>query len=126
MKEFRKENRLPSCNTAKKYLHMEIKEYLKEHYPEMYSKDSFYTKDASQYGFWDREKILDALDAFVKNKKRLPRVSEYSRKNNLPYYRTVLRYIGDLNVLYKTRYPQYVRQRENNLVRNSAESIAKK
>lgn len=94
--EYREENGLPSYTTVKKRCGNN-EQILNERYPHLFT----YRKQ------WNEEKIIKAFDEFVRKNGRLPGCKEFVRRNLMPSVKQVEKYMGDLYVFMRNRYPNY-------------------
>lgn len=95
VRDFLRRNNLPTINEVKSVTGMTPSYFLAKHY-----------KVAMREPKWTKERIKEAVDAYVNANKRFPWLSEYKGSNGLPNNMTVTRVMGkSMSELYKEWYP---------------------
>lgn len=100
VREFSKENKLPSAVWIRKNTNKSVAAFLAENYPQ-------YVRTYRVRAAWNRDKVIEAVAMFISENERLPISRDFNSSNNLPCKTVFMEHLGcGIDEFFKVEYPE--------------------
>ena len=100
VREFSKENKLPSAVWIRKNTNKSVAAFLAENYPQ-------YVRTYRVRAAWKRDRVIEAVAMFISENERLPISRDFNSSNNLPCKTVFMEHLGcGIDVFFKVEYPE--------------------
>lgn len=111
--ELNKSNYLSRISTLTRALDEPLADFMARRYPDL--PQPVYSRGPGGDRGWSRERIVKALDDFIRTQERLPASKDFTKKNGLPSSTSWETYMKENPTVYLAReYPQYKQPKRQN------------